>query len=512
MSVRAERVPSMPVDVQLPERYRLVRRVASGGFASVWCAEDEVLGRRVAIKLLAAPYAHDEHAVRRFKREARTAAQLSGHPHVVTIFDVGQAAGTGLSPGRAFIVMEYLPGGTVADALRVGAVSQAEALRWLREAASALDHAHSRGVVHRDIKPANLLLDCARVLHVADFGIAHVSTDQTITHDGQVLGTAAYLAPERALGRPATEASDRYSLAVAAFELLTGTRPFPARQFAALARQHLEMDPPSARTYDPTLPAAVDAVLARGMAKRPEDRWPTARAFAGALEEAVNGVAAERTSRIHPVARRSVRRPAPPALLQPRRRVRTRAFAVGALVAGVLLIAALALAGNGGPTGIRNASRSHSATIATKPAARPAAAAPVARATHPKRRAQTSTQQLAAATTPAASADALEAQGHALMVAGNYGAAIPVLRHALAEASPQSDTYAYALFDLGKSYLQAGDPRAAVPILYQRLQIPNQTDVVRAELQLALEQLGQQSGGPAGSGKHDRGKGNGKAD
>jgi eukaryotic-like serine/threonine-protein kinase len=199
-------------DLGLPERYAAVRHIASGGMASVWCARDRALGRNVAIKLLAERFADDEDANARFLREARAAARLSGHPNVVMIYDVGETD----VDGRAFIVMEFLAGGTVADALRVDSVRRVHAVRWVGEAASALDFAHSRGVLHRDIKPANLLLSRARTLHVADFGIARLGAEDTITGTGEVLGTASYLAPERALGQPATPASDRYSLAVAA--------------------------------------------------------------------------------------------------------------------------------------------------------------------------------------------------------------------------------------------------------------------------------------------------------
>ena len=233
-------------DLGLPERYEALRHVASGGMASVWCARDRALGRNVAIKLLAERFADDEDANERFLREARAAARLSGHPNVVMIYDVGETD----ADGRAFIVMEFLAGGTVADALRVDSVRRVHAVKWVQEAASALDFAHSRGVLHRDIKPANLLLDRARTLHVADFGIARLGTEDTITGTGQVLGTASYLAPERALGRPATHASDRYSLAVAAFELLVGRaavhRPAfrrtgaPARRGGASGRERAQ--------------------------------------------------------------------------------------------------------------------------------------------------------------------------------------------------------------------------------------------------------------------------------
>ncbi len=143
----------------LPDRYALLQRVASGGMATVWCAEDVVLGRRVAIKLLADHFADDFVAVRRFKREARTAARVSSHPNIITIFDVGETVPSDRRErARPFIVMEHLPGGTVADALRTGEVSRDAALQWIREASSALDFAHEHGVIHRDIKPANMLL------------------------------------------------------------------------------------------------------------------------------------------------------------------------------------------------------------------------------------------------------------------------------------------------------------------------------------------------------------------
>ncbi|HTU30245.1 MAG TPA: serine/threonine-protein kinase, partial [Solirubrobacteraceae bacterium] len=165
----------------LPDRYRVKRHIASGGMASVWCAEDLVLSRNVAVKVLAERFAHDHVAVLRFKREARAAARVSNHPHVVTVYDVGELAPSSgadatRESGGAFIVMEFLAGGTVADAIRYDSVRRQEAMRWLAEAASALDHAHARGIVHRDIKPANFLLDRGRTLHVADFGIAHLAT------------------------------------------------------------------------------------------------------------------------------------------------------------------------------------------------------------------------------------------------------------------------------------------------------------------------------------------------
>ncbi|MBO9579058.1 MAG: serine/threonine protein kinase, partial [Microbacteriaceae bacterium] len=286
--------PVSPDRISLPDRYRVVRHLANGGMASVWEAHDELLDRDVAVKLLASHLGEDERARRRFQREARAAAGLSSHPNVVTIYDVGEHA------GRVFMVMEIMRGGTLGDRLRQSspsapprssdlkngeAIPHAKALRWLRDAAAALDAAHDAGVVHRDIKPGNLLLDTRDRLAVADFGIARLAWEDQLTATGQVLGTAAYLSPEQAMGEAATPASDRYALAVVAYELLTGTRPFEAEHFAAQARAHVEdpVPPASSRAVVP-LSKAVDATLEKGLAKDPDDRWESAEAFVDALE------------------------------------------------------------------------------------------------------------------------------------------------------------------------------------------------------------------------------------
>ncbi|HUB04551.1 MAG TPA: protein kinase [Solirubrobacteraceae bacterium] len=496
-------------DLGLPERYAALRHVANGGMASVWCARDHALRRNVAIKLLAERFADDEDANARFLREARAAARLSGHPNVVMIYDVGESA----ADRRAFIVMEFLAGGTVADALRVDSVRRVHAVKWVQEAASAVDYAHSRGVLHRDIKPANLLLDRDRTLHVADFGIARLGTEDTITGDGQVLGTASYLAPERALGREATDASDRYSLAVVAFELLVGERPFTSQHFAAQARQHVEEEPPAASERNRALPPAVDAVLARGMAKRPEDRWPSAEEFAQALDTALTE-AATKPFRVAPATARPARvtqptapgrRTAPrtgshpPVAYRPTRRRRARIPALAALIAGAAAAVAIAIAGTLGGNGqsprpSASVQRQASASPATHKTAPAKSAAP-----KPKPSTTTVTGTPAAATTPPPTADTLEARGHQLLSEGNYTAALPVLRQAVNAASPNSLTYAYALYDYGKALLLSGDPKDAVTVLYQRLQIPNQTGAVRQELQAALIALGQSSSGGAGA-------------
>ena len=551
-----------PTDLRLPDRYRVRRRLATGGMAAVWCADDLVLGRAVAIKVLAERFAYDDMAMRRFKREARAAARVSTHAHVVTIYDVGDLE---IDPRdvdssrRPFIVMEYLAGGTVADAIRVGAVRRQEAVRWIREAASALDHAHARGIVHRDIKPANFLLNRSRVLHVADFGIARLVSEDTITSTGELFGTAAYLSPEQALGREATGASDRYALAVAAFELLAGERPFDAPHFAAQARQHIEDERPHASERDRTLPPAVDAVLMRGMAKEPDERFETAGDFVDALETTLSGgvaVTAQRTA----AKRRRARTPgsfvgpsglgapgngngngrsgAPrtrgtgtwtrPTHTQPQRltggtgswtaastiqstsRARRRTGRLLALVALVVVIGAagaLALAGLGGSKHpATRAAQKASPTIAKRTRVARAKPKPSAAAAATPAPTQSSTSTTPAAPTPP-SAQQLQLTGHDEMLAGNYPQAIATLRKAVSAADPSSLTYAYGLYDLGVALLKSGDPASAVPILEQRLKIPNQTGVVQQTLNEALQATGQ---APTPTPSPGQGKGRGK--
>src|SRR3954470_7383050 len=268
--------------IGLPERYRVTRRIAGGGMATVYACEDQLLGRLVAVKVLSPGLAADPSALARFQREARAVARVSDHPNVVTIYDIGE------SDGQAFITMEYFPGGTVAERLKDGTpVPLPTVVRWLDEAAAALDHAHRAGIVHRDVKPANLLLDGNGRLAVGDFGIARMATDSGMTATGTVLGTAAYLSPEQAVGEPATAASDRYALAVVAFELLTGQRPFAGEHMAAQARAHVEAHPPAASRPAPVVPARLRPRPVGGLDKDPDRRWPTACAFVEALEDAL---------------------------------------------------------------------------------------------------------------------------------------------------------------------------------------------------------------------------------
>jgi eukaryotic-like serine/threonine-protein kinase len=262
-----------------PPRYADADKIAAGGMGEIYVARDTALGRKVAIKLLSERFARDEAVRRRFTREALAAARLSGHPHIVTIFDVGEA------DGRPFIVMEFLPGGTLAQRVRRGPASRDEAIEWLKQAADALDEAHRRGVVHRDVKPANMLLDERGAVHMGDFGIARVVDEVTtgMTLAGTVLGTAGYLSPEQARGEPAAPASDVYSLGIVAYELLTGGRPFQGGSATAEAAAHIHQPVPPASERDPGLPEEVDAVFERVLSKDSERRYTSARDFVRAL-------------------------------------------------------------------------------------------------------------------------------------------------------------------------------------------------------------------------------------
>src|SRR6266545_4697653 len=246
-------------EVMLAGRYRLVRRLASGGMGQVWRANDEILGRPVAVKLLRSEYAEDPEFVDRFRAEARRTAALS-HPGIASVFDYGETGDTDAEGTTAYLVMELVEGEPLSVLLaREGRLSAAHTLNVLAQSALALDSAHQAGVVHRDVKPSNLLLRRDGVVKVTDFGIAHAADEAPRTEAGMVVGTAAYLSPEQVACRPATPASDVYALGVVAYECLAGRRPFTGEQpsAGALGRQALVTRaglPEGSRPDDPETP------------------------------------------------------------------------------------------------------------------------------------------------------------------------------------------------------------------------------------------------------------------
>ncbi len=458
----------------LPDRYRVLDQVAVGGMGSIWVAEDRVLGRQVAVKVLAEQLASQPMFVKRFEREARTAAALSGHPNLITIYDVGEHA------GRPFIVMAYLSGGTVRHRTDAGPVERRDAVAWLRDAASALDYAHERGVVHRDVKPQNLLFDGQGRLVIADLGIARAAYEDSLTASGELLGTASYISPEQAVGDPATPASDRYSLAVVAYELLTGSRPFGGGGFAEQALQQVESHPDPPSTRSPDLPRSVDDVLLKGLAKNPVERWESATAFVSALDSALEDTAPTASP---PVLIDPERNWPRAATVTPLRRFPARAWAVAAVLLAAVLVAGVVLISTGGDS---DSGSSKTGNRANRPDA-----------SQPKhQRGGSDTATTTAPSTPApakpaaptgTSAASLNDEGFKLMDAGRYYEAIPVLQRAVAGFPKGSTdlTYAYALYNLGRSLRLAGRPGEAIPYLERRLRFDNQRGVVRRELAAA---------------------------
>src|SRR5438128_3821584 len=286
----------------------------------IYRATDTVLGRAVAIKVLAEPYAQDESIRARFTREALAAARLSGQPNTVMIYDVGE------HEGRPYIVMEYLSGGSLDDVLREDGAQPAERVfAWLGPAAAALDAAHKHGVVHRDVKPGNLMLERDGHVHVGDFGIASAAGMDSLTLTGTGLGTAGYRSPEQAQGDRATPASDRYALAVVAYELLTGGRPFQAESPTAEAAAHLHADVPSVCDGS-SLPRELDPVFRTALAKDPARRFGGCAEFVAALRAAMDDAAG---------STRAFPRVWEPPTVRPRRRPGAWPVLAGLLLLGI---------------------------------------------------------------------------------------------------------------------------------------------------------------------------------
>jgi len=263
----------------IDQRYELRTLVGSGGMADVYLAGDEVLGREVALKLLKERYAEDEEFVERFKREARSAAALSS-PYIVPIFDWGET-----EDGTYYITMEYLPGGTLKDRIMAtGALPPQAATEVALQVAEALKAAHVRGVVHRDIKPRNILLADSGHAKVADFGIARAVEATTISHAGDILGSARYMSPEQAAGDPVGPASDLYSLGVVLYEMLTGRVPFEVETPADVPVRHVVAPPRRPKEVNPEVPEGLDAITMRLLATNPEGRYGSADEFIHELQ------------------------------------------------------------------------------------------------------------------------------------------------------------------------------------------------------------------------------------
>jgi serine/threonine-protein kinase len=280
---------------EIAGRYRIERRLGAGGMSTVFLAQDTVLERPVAVKLLAEHLADDEAFVARFQREALAAARLQ-HPNIVQVFDYGLDA----SSHRHFIVMEFVDGPSCADLLRDRKrLDIEEAVRIIRDACHGLDYAHRAGVVHRDVKPGNLLLSAdSGATKLADFGIAKAAEQTRITQVGSVLGTAAYLSPEQAHGDEAGPRSDTYSLGVCAYQLLTGRLPHEYGSLTELALKQRDEPVEPISELRPAVPLQLDLAIRVSLERAPEDRYDSALDFARALEAGLHGHDTDATRRL----------------------------------------------------------------------------------------------------------------------------------------------------------------------------------------------------------------------
>ena len=268
-------------------RYRLERRLGTGGMSTVHLAFDERLERQVAVKLLAEHLAHDDGFVARFRREALAAARLV-HPNVVQVFD----SGLDTAANRHYIVMEYVPGQSCAEIIRDRRRLEVdEAVDIIGQACRGLNYAHRNGVVHRDVKPGNLLVTPDGAVKLADFGIAKATEQSSITQVGSVLGTAAYLAPEQARGEEAGPAADLYALGVVTYQLLSGRLPYEAGSLTELALKQQREHAPLLDEVVEGVPHALALAVDRALALDPRERYPDALAMEAALEDGARGIA-----------------------------------------------------------------------------------------------------------------------------------------------------------------------------------------------------------------------------
>ena len=446
----------------LKDRYRLERTLGRGGMAAVWLGHDEVLDRPVAVKVLSDTISGDPGFVARFRREARTAAALT-HPNLVGVYDYSE------ENERPYLVMQFVPGEDLAERQERGEMVDRDQLA--RELLEALIHIHAAGILHRDIKPANVILEPGGTAKLIDFGIALPPDATALTSTGLVLGTERYAAPEVMEGRPATERSDLFSAGVLlrncegscspALRSLIGwlTSPDPAARPSS-ARQALARLERSDGLGEPT------QVFQPGFARpRPPDPPDLP--------------------------------PSPPPTYGGSRRSRFGAVAaILGVTAAVIAAAVVVIGGNGDQRGGRDAAAKAKPAKAQQRPKHAAAA---------RERPQEATRAVAAAPEPSGGDPALGArlneQGYAMMQAGEYEAAVPVLEEAVSafpEGTEEID-YAYALFNLGSALRQSGRPEDAIPVLERRLEIPDQTETVAAELEAARAELG----GEAGEGEGD---------
>ena len=472
-SAGAEEAPA------LAGRYRVIRQLGHGGMAGVLLAEDERLGRLVAIKRLHTSSPED--ALARFRREARIGASLN-HPNVVSIFD------STTDEDSLLIVMEYVDGESLKDRLRAGPLGVERATEILTQIGAALDHAHAAGIIHRDVKPSNVLIAVDGTAKLADLCIATAVDATRITTTNDIIGTLSYIAPERLENAPDDPSSDVYSLAAVAFEALSGEKAQRGRTPTEIVTAG---DPPDLREAWPAAPAAAAEVLAEGLARDPALRPGSAGELVARLTAGLGGPASsspadpeKTTPLVAPAPVYSAPPPAdplPPAAEAKRGWTGGRTAALAALAAVIGIVIAVVALGSGGDDSPQVSTKTNTVTAKPKPKQTTSTPAPL---------------------TGAALGSQLNDQGFSLLQQGDVSGAIPLLQQAV-NAFPDGSTdiaYAFALYNLAHALRLAGQPQDAIPLLEQRLSLTNnQRGVVEKELKLAQQDSGVTSSGGTGA-------------
>ena len=263
------------------ERYEIIKTIGEGGMANVYLANDTILDRKVAIKVLRGDLSNDEKFIRRFKREALSVSNLS-HPNIVEVYDVGE------EEGNYYIVMEYIEGKTLKQLLQKrGALTLTEVIDIMRQLTDGLSHAHEAYIIHRDIKPQNIMIEDNGLVKITDFGIAMALNSTQLTQTNSVMGSVHYLPPEQANGKGSTVKSDIYSLGILMYELLTGSVPFKGDNAVEIALKHMKEKLPSIRKQNPTIPQSIENIVLRATAKNPKNRYDTVREMYNDLQTAM---------------------------------------------------------------------------------------------------------------------------------------------------------------------------------------------------------------------------------
>ena len=266
---------------KINERYEIIKTIGEGGMANVYLANDTILDRKVAIKVLRGDLSNDEKFIRRFKREALSVSNLS-HPNIVEVYDVGE------EEGNYYIVMEYIEGKTLKQLLQKrGALTLTEVIDIMSQLTDGLSHAHEAYIIHRDIKPQNIMIEDNGLVKITDFGIAMALNSTQLTQTNSVMGSVHYLPPEQANGKGSTVKSDIYSLGILMYELLTGSVPFKGDNAVEIALKHMKEKLPSIRKQNPTIPQSVENIVLKATAKNPKNRYDTVREMYNDLQTAI---------------------------------------------------------------------------------------------------------------------------------------------------------------------------------------------------------------------------------